>query len=308
MYAVIDLGSNTVRMNIYHIKKGRLTLKDSYKETIGLAAYLENDTLSKEGLDIALDTVIGFLSKLDDRLVNKVYLIATATIRKARNNDVFLEKLQPYDNLEIHLLSGREEALYDYHAVTLGAMEDRGVVVDIGGGSTEIVTFEDGQALSAFAIPVGSLSSYMDDVDKLIPTHKAALRIRSKVFQCLSSRKIKRPEGTLSIHGIGGTVRATLKLIQSRTDEDLGGVIPSEQIQPLIERIHEKTKESYLMLIRTVPERIHTIGTGMIILQAIIDYFDAPTVRVYNQGIREGFVMKHLEEDYPELRPLRLKT
>ncbi|MFP4078964.1 MAG: phosphatase, partial [Candidatus Izemoplasmataceae bacterium] len=82
MYAVIDLGSNTVRMNVYHIKKGRLALKDSYKETIGLAAYLENDTLSKEGLDIALDTVIGFLSKLDDRRVNKVYLIATATIRK----------------------------------------------------------------------------------------------------------------------------------------------------------------------------------------------------------------------------------
>ncbi|MFW6299138.1 MAG: hypothetical protein ACOC14_05600 [Bacillota bacterium] len=307
MYAVIDLGSNTVRMNVYNIKKGKLNLKDSYKETIGLAAYLEDDKLTKEGLDIALDTVKTFLSKLEGKRVKKVYLIATATIRKARNNQAFLDSLKPYENLEIHLLSGKEEALYDYHAVTLGDMEEKGVVVDIGGGSTEVVTFENGKVLSAFAMPIGSLSSYMNDVDKLIPSEKAALRIRSKVFQQLSVNTVSRPEGALSIHGIGGTIRATLKLVQSKSDEKLNGIIPSDKIQPIIDTIHEKNKESYLMLIRTVPERIHTIGTGMIILQAIIDYFDAPTVRIYNQGIREGFIMKHLQEDFPELKPLRLK-
>ncbi|MFW5914076.1 MAG: hypothetical protein ACOCSM_03335, partial [Bacillota bacterium] len=307
MYAIIDLGSNTVRMNVYQIKRGKLTLKDSYKETIGLAAYLEHDTLSKRGLQIALETVTGFLSKLKYSDVNKIYLIATATIRKAKNNRAFLKALKPYKKLDIHLLTGRQEALYDYHAITRGAMENKGVVVDIGGGSTEIVTFEKDTVLSAFAMPIGSLSSYMQDVDKLIPTEKAASRIRSKVFQHLSDEDITRPEGALTIHGIGGTIRATRKLIQANSHVDLDSVIPSDRIQPMIDTIHRKNKESYLTLIRTVPERIHTIGTGMIILKAIIDYFDAPAVRIYDQGIREGFIMKHLEEDYPELRPLKLK-
>jgi exopolyphosphatase/guanosine-5'-triphosphate,3'-diphosphate pyrophosphatase len=60
MYAIIDLGSNTVRMNIYKVTKKTLKLKSSFKETISLAAYLDHDVLSNEGLNKAITTVNKF--------------------------------------------------------------------------------------------------------------------------------------------------------------------------------------------------------------------------------------------------------
>lgn len=154
MYAIIDIGSNTVRMNVYKVTKQVLKLKNTTKETIGLAAYLEHGSLTEEGLDVAISTVKKFLEQLKGSNVKKTYLIATATIRKAQNKDRFFDALKRYKNLDIHLLSGREEAEYDFHSVFLDAPEPSGVVVDIGGGSTEIVTYESGKILSADAIPM----------------------------------------------------------------------------------------------------------------------------------------------------------
>ena len=68
-----------------------------------------------------------------------------------------------------------------------------------------------------------------------------------------------------------------------------------------------KSNCNNLKLIRTVPERIHTVGTGLVILDAIREYFSATHMRIFTQGVREGFMVKQLEIDFPELAPLGLK-
>jgi len=307
MYAIIDLGSNTVRMNIYKIRKKTLKLKSSFKETISLAAYLDKDILSDEGIEMAVKTVNQFLKQLKDSRIKKTYLIATATLRKAKNNHLFFEALKHSPKLDIHLLSGREEAEYDFHAVFLDDPETSGIVVDIGGGSTEIVTYENGEILSAEALTIGSLSAYMDHVDKLIPGPKERKKIKKKVLSELKSLNLSLPSGPLSIQGVGGTLRAARKLIHPQNASKLPDTLSLKDIQPLIDLLTSKEKKAYLKIIRTVPERIHTIITGLVILEAIQEFFDVHTMKVYTQGVREGFIVKNLEKDFPELKPLQLK-
>lgn len=307
MYAIIDLGSNTARLNIYKVKKHILKLKSSHKETVGLAAYLEDGVLSDEGLHVAIHTVQKFLKELKGSRIQKTYLIATATIRKAANKDQFMNAFQSVKHLEMHLLSGPEEATYDFHAVFLDAPEKDGVVVDIGGGSTEIVTFENGEILSADAIPIGSLSSYMDHVKKLIPGKKAQRKIKKQVTKHLHAAQLKMPTKQPMIHGVGGTMRAARKLIDPSLDPYAAEPVALSHVKPLIALITSKEKDAYLKLIRTVPERIHTIGTGLVILDAIQEFFAAEHMRIFTQGVREGFIVKNLEKDFPELKPLTLK-
>lgn len=307
MYAIIDLGSNTARMNIYKVKNHVLKLKSSHKETIGLAAYLEGDSLSDEGLSVAIKTVQKFLKEIKDARIKKTYLIATATIRKAKNKDIFLETFGKVKNLDIHLLTGPEEATYDFHAVFLDQPEPSGIVVDIGGGSTEIVTYKDGKIIQADAIPIGSLSSYMDHVKKLIPGKNARKKIKKRVLKYLKDAGFEPTENPPVLHGVGGTMRAARKLIDPSADPYLASPLSMAEVKPLISLIASKEKSAYLKLIRTVPERIHTIGTGLVILDAIHEYFNPTQMRIFTQGVREGFIVKNLEKDYPELTPLELR-
>ena len=307
MYAIIDLGSNTARLNVYKVKNHVLKLKSSNKETIGLAAYLERGVLSDAGLRVAIQTVQKFLKELRGSRIQKTYLIATATIRKAANKDQFMDAFKGVKGLEMHLLSGPQEATYDFHAVFLDAPEKNGVIVDIGGGSTEIVTYENGEILSADAIPIGSLSSYMDHVKKLIPGKNAQRKIKKHVTKHLKAAQLKLPPHPPIIHGVGGTMRAARKLIDQTLDPYAAVPISLSHLKPLISFIASKDKDAYLKLIRTVPERIHTIGTGLVILDAIQEYFQATHVRVFTQGVREGFIIQHLETDFPDLKPLTLK-
>mgnify|MGYP000040441491 CR=1 FL=1 len=307
MYAIIDLGSNTARMNIYKVKNHVIKLKSSHKETIGLAAYLEGDQLSDEGLDVAIKTVKKFLKEIKNSRIKKTYLLATATIRKASNKDVFMRAFSDIKNVDIHLLSGAEEATYDFHAVFLDAPAPTGIVVDIGGGSTEIVTYENNKITRADAIPIGSLSSYMDHVKKLIPGKKARKKIKKKVLKYLEEAGFNPMQNPPILHGVGGTMRAARKLIDNQADPYLAEPLPMDEVKPLIKMIASKEKSAYLKLIRTVPERIHTIGTGLVILDAIHDYFRPTQMRIFTQGVREGFIVKNLEKDYPELKPLELR-
>lgn len=307
MYAIIDLGSNTVRMNIYRIKKNQLVLKNSHKETIGLAAYLEDGVLSHEGMSVAIKTVKKFLKEVQEDRIKKIYLIATATIRKAKNKDVFFDALKNYDKLDIHLLSGKAEATYDFHAVFLDAPEENGLVVDIGGGSTEIVLYKNKEIIHADAIPIGSLSAYMDYVKKLIPSPRSRKKIKKKVFKYLKEYGFEPTTHSLIIHGVGGTMRAARKLLETDFDPLESKSLSMAPLEDLIDFISSKEKQAYLKLIRTVPERIHTVGTGLVILQAIKEYFNTKDMRIFTQGVREGFMVKQLEIDFPELKPLGLK-
>jgi len=168
------------------------------------------------------------------------------------------------------------------------------MVIDIGGGSTELVALEKQEIVFAKAINVGSLNAYIDYVEKIIPKVKELRKIKKAVKKAIDKLALP-PFKPKTLYGVGGTIRAARKLaigvfnLASDHRE-----LTLKIIQDLIEFLLKKEKASYLKSIQIIPERMHTILPGLKILETIVKEFGKPLVVVSNYGVREGFLMQKL--------------
>ena len=214
MYAIIDIGSNTIRLNVYQVEEdGAIHSIFQSKETAGLAGYVQEDgSMSREGLDRAADALLRFRSILDALHIENRAVFATASLRNITNSEEAVFQLQERTGLMIRLLSGREEAILDYVGATSGMEErEQGMVLDIGGGSTEWVCFSQGRIRHAASIPLGSLNLYNRCVETLLPSPKEQAKIRKQVKKALDSAPL--PDFPCPvICGVGGTIRGAGKL------------------------------------------------------------------------------------------------
>ncbi len=140
--AALDLGSNSFHLLVAQESNGRLQVVDRIKEMVRLAAGLEDDkSLSADVVKRALDCLERFSQRLRGLEPEDIRVVGTNTLRKATNAQSFLDEAERLLGTEVEIISGREEARLIYLGVS-HALEDtaeRRLVVDIGGGSTEII-------------------------------------------------------------------------------------------------------------------------------------------------------------------------
>lgn len=295
MQAIIDMGSNTVRLSIYQMNKGIPKLVLSKKKTVGLSSYIdEHQFMTEEGIQAAIKTLIDFRKVLKDLNVRKKYVIATAAIRNAMNVDEIIEAIRKKTRMNIDLISGEDEALYDLKGVLLMNQFESGMILDIGGGSTELVIYESKQVKEAFSIPIGSLNAYMLYVKEIIPTKEEAKNIEKHV-ENLIEPYLKQRVPELTMYGVGGTLRGVLKLAKAYHLDVPENEVSYEQLKEIMKTIKAK-KKSLLKVFQTIPERTHTITPGMIIAKTILKAFQSKLVIVNYYGLREGYMaQKYLD-------------
>ncbi len=302
MYGIIDLGSNTVRLNVYQVNDKLIQLIFSKKEFVSLASYVNAyHQLSEEGIQAALSVIKQYVTILQNLNIKDNYLIATAAIRNVSNKLAVIEKIKKAVPFSVELLSEEQEALADLEGVLIDTKIEKGVVLDIGGGSTELVAFENQEVVYAKALKIGSLSAYVDYVNKIIPKNKELKKIKQAVIEAMDKLELPtfKPK---TLYGVGGTIRAARKLAVSilslPTDHK---ELTLKMVKDLIAFFQEKDKDAYLKAIQVVPERLHTILPGLKILETIIKKFGRPLVVVSDFGVREGYLMQKLQ-----LVPMRI--
>lgn len=295
MHAIIDLGSNTVRLNVYQLVDQKIELVFAKKEFVSLASYINRfGQLSEEGIQAALSIIREYVSILHRLNIKENFLIATATIRNVVNKASVMEKIKKIVPFSVELLSEEQEALADLEGVLIDTKFEKGLVVDIGGGSTELVAFEKQEVVYAKALKIGSLSSYVDYVNKIIPKDKELKKIKNAVKANLD--KLNLPAfNPKTLYGVGGTIRAARKLAISVFQ------LPPDQreltlvmVKDLIKFLKQKDKQTYLKAIQIIPDRLHTILPGLKILETLIKHFGRPLVVISDYGVREGYLMQKL--------------
>jgi exopolyphosphatase / guanosine-5'-triphosphate,3'-diphosphate pyrophosphatase len=295
MVGIIDLGSNTARMNIYDVEKNQLSLVFSEKKTIGLASYIDQENvLSNEGIELAI-TVIKKFIKLAKRFeLDSLHAIATASLRNAVNGSQALEQINNETNINMKILTGKEEAIADLQGVRLSIPFDDGILLDIGGGSSELVVYVNQEIQYADAIPIGSLNSYMNHVKRLLATEKEMKTIEKSMLQELKKITVSVPNEFM-IYGIGGTIRGARKLYNHVHDlESSNNFMTRYRIEELVASLLNNKKSTQIDLVRIAPERVHTLLPGLAILLAVMKQYDLDEVTVNHQGIREGYLIQQL--------------
>ena len=294
MYGVIDIGSNTMRLNIYEYKDNEIYLMLSKKITAGLAGYVnKKGNLSKKGITKAVDSLKEFKMILDHIDINETYTFATASLRNVNNSKEATKIIEEKTNLDINVISGEEEASLGYVGASMILTLEDGLLVDIGGGSTELVLYEHSQITKAVSLPIGSLSLYNKYVSEFLPTETEMKRIKKKVLKELKKMDTDiSPTNTDLIWGVGGTVRATRKINNEiyNLPED-NNIIKVKDIQKMFNYYLDERYKFLKDLIKTAPDRLHTILPGMIILEALANYYGSDEIQVSDFGVREGYLL-----------------
>ena len=180
-YAVIDIGSNSMRLTVYDAEKTSFKILFREKVMAGLAGYVEKGRLTAEGIACACSGLLEFRETLEVLGIDGACVFATASLRNVTNTQQAVAEISAATGYDVEVLSGEDEAALGY----LGAMCELnmtcGVLTDIGGASTEVTLFRDGAVVSADSFPIGSLKLYRECVKKILPGKKAMDRICAQV-------------------------------------------------------------------------------------------------------------------------------
>lgn len=294
MIAIIDIGSNTVRMNVYDVTETSSRVLFSSKEMAGLAAQIESGFLLEKGIHNLIRILNRFKETIDLLQITEVYPFATASLRLINNQQAVLQRIKEATGFNVHLIEGEDEG----YLGVLGALSDlnipKAVLVDLGGGSCEVVPFDKKSILSSVSYPIGSLSLYKQFVSNLMPTLDEQKKIRKHVKSIINVEEIKKGD-FITVVGVGGTMRALLKLKQY-IDNDYSDSkqLTLKGLKQMLEQLGDGSKESMDILLKVVPDRVHTLIPGLVTIVTLLQEMDCVEIVVSNNGAREGYLLKYV--------------
>lgn len=293
--AVIDIGSNSMRLTVYEVEEGRFSILFKDKIMAGLAGYVEDGVLTEDGIIRAYEGLLSFKATLEALDIRRAAVFATASLRNIKNTAQAVSVIEAATGFPIEVISGEEEARYGYE----GAMEELnltdGIFVDIGGASTEVVQFSGGVLRSAASCPVGSLKLYRDWVKKILPGRQAIENMEHSIAQATDGVVSKQGGHGLPLVCVGGTARAALKLARRvyRLPESTNWMT-AQQVQDLCALLCGSQKDAAELILKLEPERIHTMVPGLLILRHMVEGFGASKMIVSKYGVREGYLCQRI--------------
>lgn len=297
-FAAIDLGSNSFHMIVARINNGSIQILSRIKRRVRLADGLdENQVLSQEAILRGIDCLKLFADRLQGFAPENVKAVGTYTLRRALNNQAFLEQARQVFPYPIEIIAGQEEARLIYAGVSHTQPEQgRKLVVDIGGGSTEMAIGDGFKALRAESRHMGCVSF----AKRFFPQGGLS-RERFDATYKLAMEKIEdlaweyRQLGWEHVLGSSGTIKTVQKVLLANGYRD--GLITEERLQKLIDRCLAFSSLYEIKLKGLIEERADVLVPGLAILLALFHTFQIKSLRYSNGALREG-VMYGLERSF----------
>ena len=291
---IVDLGSNTIRLSIYKYEGQESHLLMNRKVMAGLAGYVERGNLTPQGVQVACRALSGYRALLENLEIGSMYVFATASLRNVANTQQVVEQIHAQTGIQVDVISGEEEAELSFRGALHGMEHQSGLLMDLGGGSTELVRYENGKILSSCSIAVGSLNLFSRYVSSLHPVGGERKAIRAAV-----RRQLDQAAGELGrvdhICGVGGTIRAACKVANLLFDRPADcHTLSAEELKQLLKRVKNPDRGTLLDLLKAVPDRIHTIIPGLLVVDTVCRAVRAQDITASSCGVREGYLHKRV--------------
>lgn len=294
--AIIDIGSNSMRLTVYEADGADFKILFKEKVMAGLAGYVENGHISNDGIRQACEGLLEFKKTLSLVGINdNIHVFATASLRNIKNTAEAAKNISETTGFEIDIITGEEEAILGYIGVMRKFSVSDGVFVDIGGASTEISVFKNNALLFSKSYQIGSLKLYKECVKKILPGEGSIKRIRKIIKDTISDNISENCAPQKKLICIGGTARTILKLAKRlNLISENENSIKEESLKNIGELLTGDKKNAADMILKTEPERIHTMVPGYLILQYIAERFGAKEITISDYGVREGYLCRKI--------------
>jgi exopolyphosphatase/guanosine-5'-triphosphate,3'-diphosphate pyrophosphatase len=300
---IIDVGSNTSRLIILAYTPGvSFRLIDQVREQVRLGEGMGAENLLRpEPMERTVRLLRVFRNLCEANGIDAVVAVGTSAVREARNQAEFLKRVREGAGIDLRVLSGDEEARYGFLGAVNSLAIASGLVVDIGGGSMELVRVEDRRPRENVMLPAGAVrlteAFLRKDPPRATDIHTLA-RYIEYLLRDLSWLKARRGEGLV---GMGGTIRTLAKIDQRLRDYPLGRVHGYVLTQGRLEALVQKLSKLPLRKRRKFPglgsDRADVILAGALVLLHVMERSGHDALTVSGQGLREGIFYEHFLRD-----------
>jgi exopolyphosphatase / guanosine-5'-triphosphate,3'-diphosphate pyrophosphatase len=290
--AAVDLGSNSFHLVVAQYRNGQLVVIDRLREPVQLAAGLDDTGhLDKEAMTRALACLKRFGQRISEMQANAVRVVGTSALRRAKRRQLFLERARDALGHPVEIVAGREEARLIYAGVWQSLPADGGnrLVIDIGGGSTELIVGRGAKPLELESLNLGCVvmsQKYFADGKLSRKRFDRALLMARQFLEPVQQQFLKR--GWESAAGSSGTVRAVLDAC--RENDPKVNVITSEGIEGIIEVLCEAGHMDQIPFAAVTPDRRNVFAGGLVILAAAFTQLRIQQMRWSEGAMREGLL------------------
>ncbi len=292
--AAVDLGSNSFHMVVAQDQHGQLKVIDRIREMVRLGAGLsQSGELSRDSQERALECLQRFGQRLREMHADSVRVVGTNTLRLASNSTELIQRAEDALGHPIQVISGVEEARLIYQGAiqSLTGPDGKWLVVDIGGGSTEIIVGEQGKPLLMESVQMGCIG-----ISERFFAGGGGVLEKKKFKKALVETRLQLQPITSAIkelgweHAVGtaGTIRAVAELMRELGLSDQG--ITYKGINAVIARLQEAEYIEHAAFDSLAKERYPVFSGGIVILKAIFKELDIKRMVASEGGMREGLL------------------
>lgn len=300
---IIDLGSNTVRLVVFDVEKdiGKRLQASEFREILneravaGLSAYVVGGAFTDAGIERATDILKDHLKSAKNVGCKEMRVFATAVLRNCSNSTEAVATIEKGTGLAIDLISGEEEAHLGFVGATVSQDISEGILLDIGGGSTEFTHVQHGRDLMNVSVSQGSVSSYADYVSCILPTQEECARITDAFTQQIARYACIQDTRESALFGIGGSIRAVAKLLGRMAGSDKAQkTMTPKDVDRILALLRDDPSQFAHTAVKAVPDRLHSVVPGCLILRMLMAAAHAETLTVCKYGVREGYLRERV--------------
>ena len=293
--AVIDIGSNSVRLVVYEAMARSLVTLFNEKALCGLGREVQSTgLLAPDAVAKALTSLRRFRALCRIQRVGRVYAIATAACRDASNGPDFIAKAERICGVPIEILSGPREAKLSALGVVSGIHNPDGIVGDLGGGSLELIDVRGGRVRSGVTLPLGSLA--LQDL-----SHKSLKRAERIVRTELTGVTALKAGRGRTFYAVGGTWRALARIHIVQSGYPLrvmhGYSVPAADALDFAQRLRRLAAANMLADIEIIADARRPLLTyAALVLEHVIRVARPKTIVFSTFGVREGLLYEMLPQ------------
>lgn len=297
LFAVMDLGSNSFRLELSTLSKGKPKRVAYYKNPVRLGGGLDAEkNLTPVALENGWNCLRQFAAVLAQEQPDSIRAIATQTLREAKNAAVFMQEAQAILGCPISIISGREEARLIYQGVSsrLPPSREKRLVLDIGGRSTEIISGQGMTAHVAESFPLGSvaLSQQYFATGALMPEAFAAAAQGAAAV--LGDLRVLYPRRDWTLaYGSAGTTNAVAEILQG--SGFAADCITPEGLDWLQAQMLQAGSSAALQLPGLKDERRPVLGGGFAALRALFSALEIEQLHIVSGALRHGVLQDLLK-------------
>ncbi len=302
--AAIDVGTNTIRLVVVEVvPDGTYRVLDEEREMTRLGHGLyESGRLKKKSMERALDALGRMKAIAEGFEVDEIRAIATAAVRTASNGRTFRRQAQRRHGLDIQVISSREEARLAFMSTTRQFNLDGSPVamVDIGGGSVELVLAAGPVIDRIYSLPLGAVRLTEQHIHTDPISDKNWRKLQKGIERVITKRVGKPPFKVKTMIGSGGTFTTLGEIAEARREGDQGSVhgyrLDKAEADEILDRLRLASLEERKQEPGLNPDRADIIVAGLSSVLGLATRLGCKVIRINEGGVREGLLLSMIGE------------